>query len=133
MYFGSNIANTLVIVDISDPDHPTQIGKLRDGVSGAKINGPKGISVLGDYVYVAANTNVAGDTITVANISDPSHPTYSTSITDGTSGASIKGIYSCYAYSGYLYVPSYGTNALEIMSLADPANPVHVSKILNGS
>jgi hypothetical protein len=86
LYVGNNIANALVVYDISDPSHLVEVGSLSDGVGGASMKSPEGVFISGNYAYTLTQTATAGDTLEIVNISDPTHPVHAGSIVNGTGG-----------------------------------------------
>lgn len=102
----------LVILNVSDPSHPTVVGQT-DSLPGNVGE----VAVVGNHAYVAA-----GNGLSIINISDPAHP-----IKVGS--GSISGIAWGVAISGtYAYVadvhPTKG--GLHIINISDPTHPIEV-------
>ena len=66
-------------------------------------------------------------------MSDPSNPVHKGSLKDGASGAQLVGPSSVYVTGRYAYVTSYDSNALEIVDISNPANPIQISWAYTGS
>lgn len=62
--YASDYGGELIIIDISDPDHPYKTGST--DVSGA----PHELQVVGDYAYIASNEVI----LSVVDVSDPRNP-----------------------------------------------------------
>ncbi|MBZ5621759.1 MAG: right-handed parallel beta-helix repeat-containing protein, partial [Acidobacteriia bacterium] len=103
----------LRIVDISDPAQPRQVGALN--IPGYSTS----VAVDGTWVYVA---NVAmtqpGGLLYVVDASDPAHPVVAASLAN-------EGPRDMAVADGIAYFPT--EHGLEIVSVADPPHPVHLS------
>ncbi len=102
----------LVILDVSDPDHPQQIGKspiLSDVV--------RDIFVIGNYAYVASGKGG----FSIINVSDHSNPTVESNLTFLPSRA-------LHVTNGYAYVVN-DDNSLQIVNVTNPKQPTLVNTI----
>jgi hypothetical protein len=54
------------------------------------------------------------------------------SITDGDGGALLDLPYSVYLSDNFAYVASFGSNALEIIDVANPSAPIHMASLIDG-
>ena len=99
----------LLIVDISDPVHPVQVGAL------PYVYSTLGVTVSGSYAYLAAS----GDGLKVVNVIDPTHPTLSGSV-DTPGWASDVAVAGAYAY----VVDADG--GMRVIGVANPAHPTEV-------
>jgi len=79
-YVVSGVSNSLSIVDISNPAAPTLTTNLTDDLG--RLNRAWGISVSGNYAYVAAGNMGDGDRLTIVDVSDPGHPMITGSVQD---------------------------------------------------
>ncbi|MGA2122563.1 MAG: PKD domain-containing protein, partial [Methanoregula sp.] len=61
------------------------------------------------------------------------NPVHKGNIISGSGGALLNGPGIVYVSGNYAYVPSYLSNALEIVNISDPAHPVHAGSIVNGT
>ncbi len=102
-----NSPGGLVIVDISDPTNPIQIGSYFDSGS------PHEVTVRDNIAYVADFT----DGLEILNVSDPSNPVEIGSYTiENMYTTSIK-VFGDYAYVGDIH---HGLFKLDINNLSDP-------------
>jgi hypothetical protein len=120
--------NRLTLLDISEPENPTEIGHYNNLLLTQKA------IIHGDYVYVAG----WWDGVTILNIADPANPSFVTKVHNWTTGA-IPGEEFCYASDisvkgNYLYIIDYkpfeaeDTKGLYIFDISIPENPVFVSR-----
>jgi len=106
----------LTILDISDPTHPTEVGKTC--ALPALVSG---VALLGDYAYVA--DGVGG--LRVVDVSDLAHPAavgfYDTS--GDACGVAVAG--------DYAYVAD-GSNGLQVVDVSESTHPTGVGFYLLG-
>ncbi len=124
-------SNALEIVSVSDPANPVHAGSIVNGTGGALLNGPRGVFVSGNIAYVASYDSSA---LEIVDVTDPANPVHTSSISDG-GGGSIPCLslpYGIFVSGNYTYVASDGSDALEIVDVTDPANPVHTGSLDNG-
>ena len=106
----NNSANTVTVVDISNPVSPI-------AVASTTIDSPYGIAISGKYAYVTSN---ALGTLSVLDISNPLAPVVVASTTVGTSPRYL-------AISGkYAYVANYGSNNVSTVDISNPLAPTVV-------
>jgi prepilin-type N-terminal cleavage/methylation domain-containing protein len=131
-YIASQSSNALEIVNVSNPNNPTQEGYLLKGAgtSTPNLSQPYSVFVSGNYAYVSGGLGTSG-TLEVVNISSSTHPVHSGVIKNGGSvslnaprGVSVSG--------NYAYVASFTGNAIEIVDISSSTNPTHVTSIGNG-
>jgi hypothetical protein len=121
----------IVLINISDPIHPQQVGQL------SLNSGAQSIAVSGNFAYVGTSVNSSGPEFYVINISNPSNPSISGSLELGGSVENYRAI----AISGhYAYVgaasdgtgyddPGGSANEFHVIDVANPAAPVEVGGI----
>jgi len=85
-------ADSLTIVDVSDPSSPAIAGSVSDG--GVLLDGARSVYVSGKYAYVAASS---ADRLTIVDVSDPSAPTIAGSVSSGQ----LNGAKSVYVSGKY--------------------------------
>ena len=155
-YIASYESNTLEIVNISNPATPTHAGKITHGTGGAVIDYPTSVFVEGNYAYI---TSLYEDSLEIVNISScadnddatPCSPTHEGKIYHGrtsgkdingneytivgadTNGAAIDYPFNVFVQGDYAYVVSRNSDALEIVDVSTPSNPIHIGKITNGT
>lgn len=108
----------LLVVDISDPEHPTVAGSLDPIETSGQATA---IAVAGNYAYVADDD--CG--LVVIGIGDPTEPVYVAKTTD----VEMAGGYDVAVVGDYAYVASH-VNGLQVVSIADPASPAYETTCL---
>ena len=91
-YVAASEADSLTIVDVSDPSSPAIAGSVSDG--GVLLDGARSVYVSGKYAYVAASS---ADRLTIVDVSDPSAPTIAGSVSSGQ----LNGAKSVYVSGKY--------------------------------
>ncbi|MCP4002328.1 MAG: hypothetical protein GY727_15585, partial [Gammaproteobacteria bacterium] len=105
---------------------PVHVGAITNNVASA-LNGARGITVVGDYAYVAS---FIYDGVEILDISDPANPTHVGAIRDNAARA-LDGAMGITVVGDYAYVASVLDNGVEILDISDPANPTHVGAIFD--
>lgn len=100
----------LYVVSISDPTHPIIIGSLSTG------GYAEGISVAGQYAYVATYSNG----LYVVNLSNPSTPTLETVV--NPEGYEVD----VFVSESLLYLSSGAWNGLRILDISNPTSPIEI-------
>ena len=118
--------NYFAIVDVSSANAPLIVSKLNDGATGATINFPFGVYVVGNYAYVTSNQ---GHSLEIIDISNPQSPTHVGFIMHGTGGAVLSNPrkVAVSADGNVAYVAEQ--SGLEIINVSDKANPVHLAHL----
>jgi hypothetical protein len=87
-----------------------------------------------NYAYI---TSLVDNALEIVDISNPSSPIHVGKIKDGdvssAGSAMLKEPYSVAVSGKYAYVASRGSNALEIIDISNPANPVHAASVKSTS
>ncbi len=133
-YVLSNVEDALSVFDISDVDNITEVGYIRDNSSNGTattLDGPGDLVVVGKYAYV---TSKVDDAIAVIDVSDPSNMTQVGYISDNSSGGSAQcldkpGDDSMFVEGTYLYTISSNEDAISVIDIREPDNPVEVDCI----
>ncbi len=105
-YVTSDADNAVAVIDVSDPANPVEVANISDTESGGTatvLDGPTGLFLAGDFLYVAAYDDSG---LSVIDISDPTAPVEVATIVDGGEATSIEGIYSPFVSGRYAYVPA---------------------------
>ena len=106
------------------------VSVIVDEDDGAQIESPRGVSVLGDYVYVDSYRK---DCLQVIDMSNPKTPIpIATLGNDEANGVYLDAPKGITVVGHYAYIAAYYSGALEIVDISDPKNPVHVGAIVNG-
>ena len=143
LFVPSYYANTLSIIDFSDPAAPVQVSALADEASdavGARsgiLGGASGVDVIsvGDKTYaMVAASDDAG--VQMLDVTDPSSPLAKGSVVDGTLGyAALKKPIHVEAVEidsrSYIVVTDYDSNAVQLVDVTNPASPKAVSTVFN--
>ena len=122
-YVAASEADSLTIVDVSDPSSPAIAGSVSDG--GVLLDGARSVYVSGEYAYVAAFT--AGS-LTIVDVSDPSDPSFAGSVRD----IQLDGARSVYVSGKYAYVAASSADRLTIVDVSDPSAPTIAGSVSSG-
>ncbi len=130
-YVASSVSDALEIVDVSTRSAPKHKGSIANS-TGVFLDNPQSVVVVGNYAYVASYSSNA---LEIIDISNPASPVHKGSIVHNPGGALLTGPVSVDVVENYpyAYVASSGSNALEIVNISDPANPVHMANITDGT
>ncbi|MBP9694839.1 MAG: hypothetical protein KBD73_00285 [Candidatus Magasanikbacteria bacterium] len=128
--------SAVVIVDISDKEHPRVMSTFTDGTGGSAFESPEGIFVQGNYAYVTGAADSARS-FQVIDVSDPQYPRHAGILRDSGitgEGAQLYQPQDIFVQGNYAYVTVrnfVSNDALEIIDISDPYNPTHVGSLLN--
>jgi parallel beta-helix repeat protein len=109
----------LRIVDVTDATHPIEVGWY--DTQGYAI----GVQLSGTYAYVATSFGQPDCGIHVVNISNPANPTLTAFYPDPSSDGAYRDIAVA---GGIAYLPD--ETGLQLVSVADPLHPTHLSRIV---
>lgn len=131
-YVASYRDNAIEIIDISKPSAPVHKGKISHGTGGALLMGPQRVVVSKNFTFVASSGSNA---LEIVNISNPAAPVHYASFVNTAGGALLDTPYDLAVIDDYpyVYVASYGSNALEIVNITNPAAPSHMGSVVNGA
>jgi formylglycine-generating enzyme required for sulfatase activity len=130
----SGEADTVSIYNISDPANPVREVIITDGTQANFLNVPYR-SAISDYrLYVTS----VEDVVTIFDISTPSSPQLVGEIVSGTTDANgntflVGNAKAIEVVDGIAYVGSDQNNRISIIDATDPANPILLSVIVDGS
>ena len=123
-------ANSLSIIDISNPFAPILKSNLHDGGGVAPfLNDPQAVRVVGNYAYIASK---GSNRLEIVNVTNPLSPIHAGSLANGSGGALLSSPQSLTINGTRAYVASYGSNAIEIVNISTPASPTHAGSIVDG-
>jgi len=125
----------VVIIDVSDPSSPVEMGSARHESSGfTMLDGATGVStfVIGDSTYAivtAYKTNGARTGVQIIDVSDPSSPVAtSAKFADGRTFVAMTGPRGVSTFvigdSTYAIVAGYIAEGVQIIDVSDPFLPV---------
>ncbi len=118
-------SDMFLVFDVSDPTDPLLVGY--NSTTNAEIDNPWEIEVHGDFAYIS---NSGNHSVTIINVTDPSHPRITGSYTNSTTlnlsrALTVRG---SYAYATGLYA-----DALSIIDISDPTNPTQVGSLIDST
>ncbi|MDP3881659.1 MAG: hypothetical protein Q8Q31_02155, partial [Nanoarchaeota archaeon] len=122
-YIGSYSDNTLTIVNVSDPAHPSEVGAVAAGAA------PRDVYVSGKYAYVVG---ISGSILSIVDVSNPESPRVAGSITDSGS-THFATPNAVYVSGSYAYIASQGDDALAIIDVSNPKSPVQIGSVRDNS
>ena len=131
-YVASYRDDAIEIIDISNPSAPVHKSNISNGVGGALLVDPQRVVVSKNFAFVASTGSNA---LEIVNISNPLAPVHYASLKDSVGGAKLLKPYDLAVIDDYpyVYVASYGSNALEIVNITNPAAPLHMGSVVNGA
>ncbi|MBI2105568.1 hypothetical protein HYT56_01890 [Candidatus Woesearchaeota archaeon] len=115
-------------------DSLNETGTIANGSGATVLDRPTGIYISGKYAYVASGT-LAGS-LSIFDISNPSNPIEVGYIQDderGGTATSLDGAYDVFVSGKYAYVTASSDDALSIIDISNPNNPVEIGTLVNGS
>ena len=134
-------SNGVQIIDITDPENPTPVSSVTDGVDGFNtLAGAFGISTvtINSKVY-ALVTALADNGVQIIDITDPAMPIAVSSVIDGGNDGSgntfdeLDGAYDIatitIGLSTYALVTANDDNGVQIIDISNPATPTVASSI----
>src|SRR4030042_1122324 len=141
-YITSMADDALSIFDISDPTNPYEVGYIQDNNQGGTANCldlPHGLYVSGRYAYTGTRFDHG---LSIIDVYDPTNPIEVGCIQDSsqtggtanamisTNGVYVSGKYAYVASGAYSWdVYTDDSDALSIIDISDPANPIQVGYI----
>lgn len=135
-YVASYNSSALEIIDVANPANPVHESSLLNGTGGALLSFPNSVFVSGNYAYVAS---FGSNALEIVDVSNPNNPVQIGHLADGGGVAPyLFGPTYVVVVGRYAYISSVGgdsgySGALEIVDISNPASPIHVGSILNGS
>jgi hypothetical protein len=105
------------IVDVTEPAAPVALGSLT-------IDSPiHNVAIVGEYAYLMVGPGIGR--LVIVDISDPQNPTEVHSALPGSWGIEGLAVQGHYLYlAGYDLSKDEPTRGLQVLEIADPANPV---------
>jgi len=115
----------VLILDISDPLHPVQVGSWTPMENGQALQHITALTINGQYLYVLANYSqqeqTAG-TLVVASIANPASPVVVGTVPNFGTGYTLT-VEGDFAYVGRMSYTTPNIDALVIVNISDPAHP----------
>jgi len=135
-YVTAENANTLNIIDVSNPQNPMKLAILTNGFGGfTNLNLPTGVLVKGTNCFVLGFLSSA---LTVIDVSNPANPRLLNQIVDATIVTNspftkLKYPYQMSLSGTNLYIAARGANAVTILDVSVPANPRLLAEVADAS
>jgi hypothetical protein len=126
---------SLSVIDISDPTAMFEVGVIFDDSTGGTANcldKPLNVYVSGKYAYVVTATDHA---LSIIDISNPSNLTEVGCVKDTSTGGTATGLNTAtalYVSGKYAYVLGKADDALSIIDVSNPTNPIEVAALIRG-
>jgi type II secretory pathway pseudopilin PulG len=114
VYIVNSGANTLQIIDVSNPALPVSVGSMTTETV------PYSVYVQGRYAYVV---NYSANTLQIIDVSNPALPTSVGSVATGLNP------YSVYVQGRYAYVVNLSSSTLQIFDVSNTALPTSVGSV----
>jgi len=118
VYMTALDSNTLVVIDVEDPEQPELVGVVSDLQN---LEGPAGVaaSPQGDIIFV---TGRYSDSLAAVNISDPSNPHVVGVVSDSTNMENPADLVVS-ADGNYVYVAAVVSDSIVVVGVSDPTQP----------
>ena len=130
--------DAIQIIDITDPSNPLPTVSIFDEQGGfdalASVDRIDVATISGGiYALTTSNTD---DAIQIIDITDPSNPLPTASIFDGQDGIALDGLAGIAAFETagktYAIAAVSGDNAVQIIDVSDPSNPLQAAALIDG-
>jgi len=122
VYTGTMDAATMYAWDVTDPTNPVITDSVKvDGrrQNDVKINADATLAII-----TSEGASNRRNGFTVLDISDAAHPSIITHFTEGLTG----GVHNVWIEGDLVYAVHNGTNAVHIVDISDPVNPVNAGR-----
>ena len=133
----SEVDDGIQIIDISNPNSPSAVGKLLDTDGTFELNGAVGLTITtiggSTYAVVAAN---ADSGISIIDISTPSSPSHVGLVSDDGDKLLKNAYHVAIATIGgstYAVVTGNGDDGIEIIDISTPSSPSSVGRLADDS
>ena len=121
-YTGTMAAATMYAWDVTDPTNPVITDSVK--VDGRRQNDVKVNADATLAIITSEGASNRRNGFTILDISDAAHPAVVTHFTEGLTG----GVHNVWIEGDIVYAVHNGTNAVHIVDVSDPANPVNVGR-----
>lgn len=135
-YVTAENANTLNLIDVSNPANPVSLSQITNGAGGfTGLNLPTGVIVSGANAFVLGFISSA---LTVIDISNPHTPHLVTQIFDdsvvtNSPFTKLKYPYQMTLSGTNLYIAARGDSAVSVLDVSNPASPQLQAEIVDAS
>ena len=133
----SEVDDGIQIIDISNPNSPSAVGKLLDTDGTFELNGAVGLAIatIGGSTYAVVAGN-ADSGISIIDISTPSSPSHVGLVSDGGDKLLKNAYHVAIATIGgstYAVVTGHADDGISIIDISTPASPVYVGELEDGT
>ena len=133
----SEVDDGIQIIDISNPNSPSAVGKLLDTDGTFELNGAVGLAIttIGGSTYAVVAGN-ADSGISIIDISTPSSPSHVGLVSDGGDKLLKNAYHVAIATIGgstYAVVTGNGDDGIEIIDISTPSSPSSVGRLADDS
>ena len=127
------------IIDITDPENPSAVAAVTDGVGGyTELDGAWDITThtvgSSHYALVAATND---DGVQIINITNPASPSPVAAVTDGSDYPELDGARSITTHTigsrHYALVAAKNDDGVQVIDITDPASPSPVADVTDGT
>ncbi len=122
-YTGTMPANGgehMFVWDVTDPGNIVKTDSVR--IDARRVNDVKVNPDASWAIITGENSSNRRNGITVLDLTDPAHPQVIGELTEGMTG----GVHNVWILGDIVYTINDGTLAMDIVDMADPANPEHI-------
>ena len=133
-YVVDNQTDSLLIIDISDRTKPRLLGSVQDSESGGtavSLDGPYDVEVSGNYAYVVARNDDALSVIDISTSTAPVEVAYLVDDSQGGKAHHLNAPQSLSVVGRYAYIAAATDDALTIVDISNPTNPIEVSNVVD--
>ncbi len=124
--------NALTIIDVTNPAAPIKLAEVVNGVGGVtNLAAPVGVVVWNNRAFVLGNGSSA---LSIFDVSNPASPVLIKDIVDdsarpGSPFTKLKWPFQMTLAGTRLYITSQGDNAITILDVTNPANPLLLGEV----
>jgi hypothetical protein len=135
-YVAARDDDALTIIDITNPAALVELGVALDNSQGgsfSRLDGATGVFLLGNIAYV---TSLNDDALTIIDVSNPAAPIELGVALDDSQGGTfsrLDGATSVFVSGTIAYVTASLDDAVTIIDVSNPANPVELGVALDDS
>jgi len=121
-YISSYLSHSIEIVDITDKTNPIHKSVI-SATNTVRLKWVYDLQKVWNYLYTA---NHVDDAMTIIDVSDPNNPFQASTIIRATNTSTNKLNWARWIYVewNYAYIASYVDDALQIIDISDPLNPI---------
>ena len=133
-YVTAAIDNALTVINVANAAAPAKLAEVVNGVGGVtNLGAPVGVLVWSNKVFVLGNGSSA---LSIFDVSNPASPVLIKDIVDdsarpGSPFTKMKWPFQMTMAGTRLYITAQGDNALTILDVANPSNPLLLGEVVD--